>query len=64
MNEFLFFTQQEIANALKVSTKTLESMRQKGTGPLFKKFGRRVLYAQADVQAFLDERSFRSTSEY
>ncbi len=64
MIELRYYTQLEIADALKISTKTLESMRQKGTGPVFRKVGSRVLYALCDVQAYLDERSFRSTPEY
>lgn len=64
MNSFLYFNQLEVANALKISPKTLEAMRQKGTGPIYRKFGRRVLYAAADIEAFLAEKSYRSTSEY
>ncbi len=59
-----YLNQLELANVLRISPKTLEAMRQKGTGPIYRKFGRRVLYAAADVEAFLNENSFRSTSEY
>lgn len=64
MTELTYFTQSEIAEYLKISTKTLEAMRQKGNGPRFHKFGRRVLYKLADVEAYLTGRSFQSTSEY
>jgi len=64
MNELKLFTQEELSNKVKISRKTLESMRQKGNGPVFRKFGRRVLYAENDVIEYLQKNTFKSTSQY
>lgn len=58
------YTQDQVSEILKISTKTLEAMRQKGTGPLFKKAGRRVLYDETDIKNYLSDRTYKSTSEY
>jgi hypothetical protein len=34
-----------------------------GGGPKFRKFGRRVMYAVADLDAWADQRSFEATSD-
>ena len=62
--EIILYTQDEVAQMFKVSTKTLESMRFKGTGPKYSKFGRRVLYRNEEILKFLSENTFNSTSEY
>ena len=64
MTEILLFTQSEVADKLKISPKTLEAMRQKGNGPKYFKFGRRVLYNYIDLMTYLNLNSFSSTSEY
>ncbi|WP_192385781.1 helix-turn-helix transcriptional regulator [Mesorhizobium silamurunense] len=64
MGESELLTQAEVAKYLKISTKTLEAMRQKGNGPVFHKFGRRVLYKKSTLTEYLDKHSFGSTSEY
>lgn len=64
MKEIEYLNQSEVADKLKISTKTLEAMRQKGNGPIYHKFGRRVLYAISEIERYLAENSFRSTSEY
>lgn len=53
----------EAAGFLKISPRTLEKQRVIGGGPRFRKFGSRVLYALADLQAWADERTFANTSE-
>ncbi len=53
----------EAAHFLKISPRTLEKQRVVGGGPRFRKFGSRVLYAVADLQAWADSRSFANTSE-
>lgn len=53
----------QLAARLKLSVRTLERMRNKGNGPQFTKVGNKVLYRGADVEAWLDERSFGSTAE-
>jgi hypothetical protein len=56
-------TQAEAAKALRLSERTLERMRLTGLGPAFVKAGRRVLYRQADLEAWVASRVRASTSE-
>jgi len=53
----------EVAQLLHISTKTLERWRVEGTGPVFRKAGRKVLYALADIETWLNANAFTSTSE-
>ena len=53
----------QLAALLLLSIRTLERMRREGLGPRFAKVGKKILYREADVEAWLDERSFRSTAE-
>ena len=53
----------QLAARLKLSMRTLERMRHNGSGPRFTKIGNKVLYREADVEAWLAERSFGSTAE-
>ncbi len=53
----------EVAQLLHISTKTLERMRVEGTGPVFRKAGRKVSYTPADKEAWLDANAFTSTSQ-
>jgi DNA-binding transcriptional MerR regulator len=48
--------QKEVAEILKVSTKTLEYYRWKGLGPRFLKVGRHVRYRPVDLIAYLEEK--------
>ena len=65
MSLLQLLTEREAAAYLKLSPRTLERMRGDGLGPRFRKIGgRRVVYAELDLQAYLDSRSFQSTSEY
>ncbi len=63
-----YLNSQEAADILRISIRTLERMRVEGTGPKYLKAGAgtrsRVLYRQADLDAWLESRSFSSTSEY
>lgn len=63
-----FLTTVEAALLLRVAKSTLERMRVQGTGPRYLKVGpgkrSRVLYRQAEIDAWLDKQSFGSTSEY
>jgi predicted DNA-binding transcriptional regulator AlpA len=63
MAEISYLTQSEAAEILRLSPRTLERMRQDGSGPRFRKFGRRVAYAVEDLRAWADSKSFTSTSE-
>lgn len=53
----------EAAAFLRLSPRTLEKQRVVGGGPRFRKFGRRVVYALADLECWADARSFGSTTE-
>jgi hypothetical protein len=58
-----FLTAAEAAAFLRLSTVTLGRWRIEGQGPLYRKFGRRVLYSHADLIEWADSQSRRSTSE-
>lgn len=52
------------AEYLGLSTSTLAKMRLRGDGPAYAKAGARVvLYDRADIDAWIDGRKRRSTSE-
>ncbi len=58
-----YLTNDEAADYLRLSPRTLEKQRVIGGGPRFRKFGRRVMYAVADLDAWADSRSFEATSD-
>jgi hypothetical protein len=58
-----YMTNDEAAAYLRLSPRTLEKQRVLGGGPRFRKFGRRVMYAVADLDAWADQRSFEATSD-
>ena len=58
-----FLTPGEAAPFLRLSPRTLEKHRVIGGGPRFRKFGRRVLYATDDLEAWANARSFEMTSD-
>jgi len=58
-----YLTNDEAAEYLRLSPRTLEKQRVIGGGPRFRKFGRRVMYAAADLDAWAAERSFETTSD-
>lgn len=58
-----YLTQQEAAELLRLSPRTLERMRLDGSGPRFRKFGRRVLYAPDDLRSYADACVRISTSD-
>jgi len=41
----------------------MKNQRVTGGGPRFRKFGRRVMYAISDLEAWADARSFEMTSD-
>ncbi|WP_232496261.1 helix-turn-helix domain-containing protein [Novosphingobium kaempferiae] len=63
-NSNSFLTNSEAADFLRLSPRTLEKQRVVGGGPPFRKFGRRVLYDQADLQKWAEDRRFDSTSQF
>ena len=58
-----YLTNDEAATFLRVSSRTLEKNRVIGGGPRFHKFGRRVLYAISDLEAWAGERGHEMTSD-
>ena len=54
----------DAANLLGISVRTLQASRCTGRGPRFVKIGRRVLYRQTDIDAYIEARVFDSTSAY
>jgi hypothetical protein len=59
----LFLNNDEAAKFLNLSPRTLEKQRVIGGGPRFRKFGRRVLYAAKDLEAWANSRTFETTSD-
>lgn len=63
-----WLTPAEAARYLRLSVKTLERYRQEGTGPRYARTssgrGGRILYSLRELDRFLAERTFCSTSEY
>ena len=61
-------TTAEAAHVLRLSPRTLERFRVEGTGPSYLKAGpgkrARVLYRLDDLQAWLNQSRFSSTSDY
>ncbi|HBP90861.1 MAG TPA: hypothetical protein DD706_24605 [Nitrospiraceae bacterium] len=47
-----------------VTPKTLANWRCRGTGPKFVKVGHCIRYRPADVQEWIESRTFRSTAHY
>ncbi len=58
-----YLTNTEAAEFLRLSPRTLEKARAIGNGPRFRKFGRRVLYAINDLEAWANARSCDMTSD-
>ena len=58
-----YLTNDEAADYLRLSPRTLEKQLVIGGGPKFRKFGRRVMYAVADLNVWADSRSFEATSD-
>ena len=58
-----YLTNDEAADYLRLSPRTLEKQRVIGGGPKFRKFGRRVMYAVSDLNAWADQRSYEATSD-
>lgn len=54
---------EDAAYFLNVKPTTLEQWRWNGKGPRFCKIGRLCVYRMTDLEAFLEERAFRSTTE-
>lgn len=57
------YSQDDVAERLGISTRTLERYRVAGDGPRFVKMGRLVRYRADDLDAWLAGRARSSTSE-
>ena len=53
----------EAANYVRLGKPTLEHYRIKGDGPVFLRLGSAIRYRKTDLDAWLDGRRVRSTSE-
>lgn len=53
----------QAAEFLQVKKSTLEQWRWSGKGPRFCKLNRSVIYRKADLEAFLEARTFNNTTE-
>jgi predicted DNA-binding transcriptional regulator AlpA len=51
-----YLDNRQAAQYLKLSPRTLDRLRITGKGPRFRKFGRRVIYAIEDLEAWANER--------
>ena len=51
-----YLDNRQAAHYLKLSPRTLDRLRLTGEGPLFRKFGRRVIYAIEDLEVWANER--------
>ena len=58
-----YLTNNEAAEFLRLSPRTLEKQRVIGGGPRFRKFGRRVMYAIVDLETWADAHSYEMTSD-
>ena len=58
-----YLTEKDAADHACVSEKYLRKLRCVGGGPVYAKAGRRVVYDQADIDAWMDARKVTSTSD-
>jgi predicted DNA-binding transcriptional regulator AlpA len=62
-NDPLTLTAGEAAKLVGLAPSTLAKLRLSGNGPLYCKLGRRVVYRRADLEAWLQSRTARDTSD-
>ena len=58
-----YLTQEEAATLLRLSPRTLEKRRWIGGGPRYRKFGRKVRYALADLESWAQIHCYEMTSD-
>ena len=56
--------EREAAYYLGLSVHTLQKWRIQGKGPSFLRFGRAILYQKIDLDNFISNNKFSSTSQY
>ena len=58
-----YLTEQEAADVLRISTRSLQRWRHEGAnGPLYRKFGGAVRYSRTELLAWASAQTFTSTS--
>ena len=57
-------TPREAAAYIRVSKSYLDKLRVYGGGPMFLRFGRKILYRKFELNRWAEQRCFGSTSEY
>jgi predicted DNA-binding transcriptional regulator AlpA len=62
-NNPITLTASEAARALGLAPSTLAKLRLSGNGPVYCKLGRRVVYRCQDLEAWLESRIARNTSD-
>ena len=62
-DDAIYMGTRELADFLGLSPRTLDRYRVTGAGPKFHKFGNRVRYARADIEAWAAEHRYSSTSD-
>lgn len=62
-SENSYLTQNEAAELLRLSARTLERWRVEGIGPSYRRFGRRVVYARSDLDHWANGCTRQSTSQ-
>ncbi len=63
MTDTTMLIQEEAADYLRLSPRTLERHRVAGTGPRFCRLGRRIVYQRCNLDSWVAERTFQSTAE-
>jgi hypothetical protein len=58
-----FLTTNEVARLTRTQPQTWRKRRLNGTGPRYSKVGNRCLYKLSDLHAWLEARTFSSTSD-
>jgi hypothetical protein len=59
----IVLTEQEAAQSILSTPRTMARWRSTGTGPRFVKVGRRVVYRVQDLEAWLDRQTRTSTAQ-
>jgi len=63
MSHQKFLNTRDAAKFLGLSAYTLEAWRHRGGGPKFRKFGKAVRYADADLEAFVKASARDNTAQ-
>jgi predicted DNA-binding transcriptional regulator AlpA len=63
MNNPITLMAGEAAKLLRLAPSTLAKLRLSGNGPVYCKLGRRVVYRREDLEAWLEARVARNTSD-